>query len=120
LLKERIKSALYAKKLAAEKTGWRCGRPQLVTPEIKEKVLSLRAQGLSIRKIEKAIDKKISHTAIGRVRQILKPIVLHPFFNAHYAGSEKLPSVKKLNAPPLNSIHMLIYHCYFLHSKMNN
>lgn len=67
LLRERIKSALYAKKLASEKTGWRCGRPQLVTPAIRSEVLSLRSQGMSIRKIERAIDKKISHTAIGRI-----------------------------------------------------
>lgn len=67
LLRERIRSALHAKKLAAEKTGWRCGRPLLVTPELKAKVLELRATGLSIRQIEKAIDKQISHTAIGKV-----------------------------------------------------
>lgn len=67
LLRERIKSALHAKKLAAEKTGWRCGRPLLVTPEIRQRVIELREQGLSIRRIERAIDKQISHTAIGRI-----------------------------------------------------
>ncbi len=71
LTKERIKSALRAKKIKAEQTGsgWRCGRPQVVTPAIEAEVLSLRAQGLSLRNIERRLNKVISRTSVVRILQ---------------------------------------------------
>jgi len=58
ILRERVKVALATRKLAAEKTGsgWRCGRPKTITPEIEARVHALRADGLSIRQIKAALD----------------------------------------------------------------
>lgn len=69
LIRERIKSALAAKRITAEKTGsgWRCGRPTLLNEEIKEQIVGLRRGGLSIRAIERAIQRKVSRTSITRV-----------------------------------------------------
>jgi DNA invertase Pin-like site-specific DNA recombinase len=74
ILSERVKSALAAKKVLAEKMGspWRCGRPNVVTEAIAQEVLRLRAEGLSIRGIEKAINKQISKTSIERVLKAKK------------------------------------------------
>lgn len=71
LTKLRIKEALAARKLMAQQTGngWRCGRPILKTPEMKKRVLELHAQGLSVRQIEKALNRKISY---GTAQRILK------------------------------------------------
>lgn len=68
LLRERIKSALFVKKLAAQQTGngWRCGRPTKLTPELATKVIELRYKnGLSIRQIAKALD--IAKSSVQRV-----------------------------------------------------
>lgn len=69
LIRERIRTALAAKKLIAQQrgTGWRSGRPTLVTPDIKSEVLTLRENGLSIRKIHSAINAKISSTSIQNI-----------------------------------------------------
>lgn len=67
--RQRIRESLAAKKLLAEKTGsgWRCGRPQKVDAEIVKRVLELRSQGLSIRAIETALKKQISHSTVGKI-----------------------------------------------------
>lgn len=73
LLRERIKSALHTKRLAAEAAGKRfnIGRPTVVTPEVAQRIVDLRAKGYSIRGIAKLIDspagKPIGKTTIERV-----------------------------------------------------
>lgn len=69
LIRERIRSALAAKKAAAAKSGkaWRCGRPEAATPDLIEQVQALRDKGLSIRAIEKHLEGRISRTTIQRV-----------------------------------------------------
>lgn len=71
LIRTRIKEALAAKKLIAERTGsaWRCGPKTKVTDEVAREILQLRAQGLSIRAIELRLDRRISRGSIGRVVQ---------------------------------------------------
>jgi DNA invertase Pin-like site-specific DNA recombinase len=71
ILRERIRTALAAKKLAAQKSGkpWRCGRPEVATPDIAAQVHALRTQGLSIRAIERSLSGQISR---GTVQRILK------------------------------------------------
>lgn len=66
---ERIRCALAARKLIAERTGsgWRCGRPNVATPEVVEEVLALRKQGMSIRKIERTMGRRVSRTSISRI-----------------------------------------------------
>ncbi len=68
ILADRVRNALAAKKLAAQASGsdWRCGRPIAMTNAIQAEILKLRAQGKSIRQIERALGKKVSHTSIGR------------------------------------------------------
>ncbi len=76
LTRERIRTALAVKKLAAEKSGsgWRSGRPSVITPEITVRVKELRDAGLSIRQIEKAIEKKVSRASIERIlKAVTKP-----------------------------------------------
>lgn len=53
LIKNRIKTAMAAKKLAAAQAGvkWKCGRPEKLTPELRTEVLKLSASGKSIRVI---------------------------------------------------------------------
>lgn len=67
--KERIRIALATKKLAAQQSGssWRCGRPNAVDEKLETEILSLHAQGYSIRKIQKQLGKKIGHSTIGRI-----------------------------------------------------
>jgi DNA invertase Pin-like site-specific DNA recombinase len=57
LIRERIKNALAAKKLAAEKTGsgWRCGRPTVVTKDVEVAIYKLRRHGQSLRQIAKSV-----------------------------------------------------------------
>jgi DNA invertase Pin-like site-specific DNA recombinase len=66
LIAERIRVALRAKKIAAEKSGsdWRCGRPTTITTVVVAKVLQLRQEGRSIRQI--ARDLLISKTSVER------------------------------------------------------
>lgn len=68
ILKERIRQGIYQRRAAAEKAGipWRNGRPPIEQTVIDE-VLRLRQQGLSIRGIEKALNKQISKSAIARL-----------------------------------------------------
>ena len=74
LLRERIRSALAVKKQDAERTGngWRCGRPPAVDAQLKDRIVQLRGQGLSIRKIELAIERRVSRTTIERVPKVQK------------------------------------------------
>lgn len=69
LTRERIRTALAAKKVVAQKTGsgWRCGRPDKVTDELYQKVLDLRAEGLSIRGIERELKGAIAKSSIARI-----------------------------------------------------
>ncbi len=67
LISERIKNALAVKKAIAAKTGsnWRCGRPP-ISDEIKEQIIELYKQKLSIRKIAQHIST-ISKSTVERV-----------------------------------------------------
>ena len=69
LIRERIRVALASKKEAALKAGkeWKCGRPIAAPPEIEAQVRALRAQGKSIREIEKEMGGKISRASVSRV-----------------------------------------------------
>lgn len=69
ITRQRIKESLAARKLLAAKTGsgWRCGRPQKIDSDITKQVIDLRAQGLSIRAIENALGKKISHSTVAKI-----------------------------------------------------
>lgn len=57
MIATRIKEALAAKKLVAEKTGsgWRCGRKTTITETKIAEIRSLRETGLSIRQIAKRV-----------------------------------------------------------------
>lgn len=65
---ERIRIAIAAKQLTAEQTNskWRIGRPKL-SKELTAHVHSLRSQGLSIRAIERRLDRVVSKTTIARL-----------------------------------------------------
>lgn len=67
LLRDRIKTSLAIRKQTAAVTGWRCGRPTKVTPEVETKIIELRSSGRSIRDIAKTLD--LSKTAVLRVVQ---------------------------------------------------
>lgn len=66
-ISERIRCALAAKKLIAQKTGsnWRCGRPSVVTPGNTAQVLELRRQKVSIRQIAKRVG--IAKSSVQRI-----------------------------------------------------
>jgi DNA invertase Pin-like site-specific DNA recombinase len=68
ILRDRVRVGMAMRKLAAEKAGipWRAGRPP-ITEETVQKVLKLRAEGLSLREIERKLDRKISKSAISRI-----------------------------------------------------
>lgn len=76
LIKERIRNALAAKKLAAQQTnsGWRCGRPLIVDQQIANRVLALREKGHSIRGIAKMLN--ISKSSVERVLKLSRPNTL--------------------------------------------
>lgn len=67
ILGSRISEALAAKRIIADQTGsgWRMGRPPVLTAEIIEQVNSLRATGVSIRNIAKRLG--ISKSSVLRV-----------------------------------------------------
>ncbi len=69
IIRERIKTALAAKKKLAQDCGsdWRCGRPNIVTPERIEQILTLRGEGKSIRKIERSMNGAIGRSSIGKI-----------------------------------------------------
>lgn len=66
ILRERVRSGL----MAAKSRGVILGRPQVVTDEIAAQVVALRKQGLSIREIERRLNKVISKTSIERVLRL--------------------------------------------------
>ena len=57
LLRDRIKTSLAIRKQAAQASGsgWRCGRPSKINPDLVEAVKKLRASGSSIRQTAKAL-----------------------------------------------------------------
>ncbi len=65
ILAERIKTALAAKKLRAdrENNGWRCGRPP-ISANLKDKAVELRRKGFSVRRIAKQLG--IGKTSVER------------------------------------------------------
>jgi DNA invertase Pin-like site-specific DNA recombinase len=67
LTRERIRTALAAKKLAAQQTGsdWKCGRPTKINKSLEMQILELKNRGLSIRAIAKEL--KIGKTSVHRV-----------------------------------------------------
>lgn len=67
LLRDRIKTALSVRKQTAAITGsgWRCGRPPKITPELIDAVNKLRAAGSSIRQTAKALN--VSKTTVLRI-----------------------------------------------------
>lgn len=67
LISERVKVSLATKKALAEKTGngWTTGR-RPTPPHIKDKVMSLRKEGLSIRAISDELDS-VSKSTIQRI-----------------------------------------------------
>jgi DNA invertase Pin-like site-specific DNA recombinase len=58
LTRERIKSALAAKKMAAERIGkkFNIGRPTVISEELLLKIRSMKTQGISIRKIADSLN----------------------------------------------------------------
>lgn len=68
-ISQRIRSALYTRRLAAEASGtkFNIGRPCVTNPEIEKRILELRAEGHSIRKIHQLLDRKIGTTTIGNI-----------------------------------------------------
>lgn len=69
LIRERIKTALAAKKIEALRLGrdWRCGRPKVTTEALCNQILDLRSKGLSIRTIERKLKNIVSRTTVQRV-----------------------------------------------------
>lgn len=73
IISTRIKEALAAKKIQAQKTGngWRCGRKTIVTPERASRALLLRSQGHSIREIANQIG--IAPSSVHKILTVRKP-----------------------------------------------
>lgn len=69
LVRARVREALAAKKAIAQATGngWRCGRPSVITDEVVREVIELRSNGLSVRRIEAALDKRVSRATVERI-----------------------------------------------------
>jgi len=67
IISERVKTALRVKKALAERTnsGWTCGRPPL-NKDLKQNVLCLHKQGLSIRAIAKQLGT-LSKSSVNRI-----------------------------------------------------
>lgn len=67
LLRDRIKTALAIRKQTAAATGsgWRCGRPPKINPELIDSVKKLRDSGSSIRQTAKALN--VSKTTVLRI-----------------------------------------------------
>lgn len=66
ILRERVRSGL----ISARARGIVLGRPQTVTEDISNQVVELRRLGLSIREIERRLNKAISKTSIERVLRL--------------------------------------------------
>lgn len=69
IISERIKVALKAKKILAEKIGsdWRCGRPTKVTKELTSRIIALHNSGQSVRKIENLINRQVARSSISNI-----------------------------------------------------
>lgn len=65
LLRDRIRTALAVRKAAAATTGWKCGRPSKITPELIDAAKKLRASGSSVRATAKALG--VSKSTVLRV-----------------------------------------------------
>jgi DNA invertase Pin-like site-specific DNA recombinase len=67
LIRERIRNALAAKKMAAERLNlnWRCGRTPKINTEICSRIKILKEQGQSIRQIARAVG--LSKSTVDRV-----------------------------------------------------
>jgi DNA invertase Pin-like site-specific DNA recombinase len=67
LIRERIRNALAAKKLAAERLGlnWKCGRKTKVNDELALTIKKLSSEGTSVRKISKLVG--VSKSTVQRV-----------------------------------------------------
>lgn len=68
LIRERIMAGLDT----AKRKGIRLGAKIKVTPEIKEKIFNLRAQGMSLRQISKEVGFSFSH--IGKILKVAADI----------------------------------------------
>lgn len=69
ILRARVKTGMAMRKLAAENAGlpWRVGRPP-ISKEIIKQVIELRQdRGMSIRGIERALNRKVSRASISRI-----------------------------------------------------
>lgn len=66
LIRERIRNALAAKKIMAaqSQSGWRCGRPVVVTKPIEKRIKELREKGHSLRAIARLLE--ISKSSVER------------------------------------------------------
>jgi DNA invertase Pin-like site-specific DNA recombinase len=79
IISERIKTSLAAKKIEAKASGsgWRCGRPCKVNPELIDAVQKLRASGTRIRQTAKALG--VSKSTVLRIcRELQNPIPENP------------------------------------------
>lgn len=67
-LRERVRVGMAMRKLAAQKLGqpWRCGRAP-ISQELIDQVVRLRAEGFSMREIERKLDRKVSKAAVHRI-----------------------------------------------------
>ncbi|MBX2996328.1 MAG: recombinase family protein [Bdellovibrionaceae bacterium] len=68
LLRDRIRTALAVRKAAAATTGWKCGRPSKVNPDLIDAVKKLRASGSSIRQTAKSLN--ISKSTVLRICRV--------------------------------------------------
>ena len=68
ILRDRVRIGMAMRKLAAEKMGqpWRCGRPP-ISQALIDRVIQLRAEGLSMREIERRLERKVSKAAVHRI-----------------------------------------------------
>lgn len=67
IISDRIRTTLAIKKLTAGHTGWRCGRPSAVTPELEREIRALRGRGMTLREIEAALNKRVSYSVVSRL-----------------------------------------------------
>lgn len=70
LIRERIRNALAAKKMAAAQTGssWKCGRPTVMSDDIARRALELKAKGKSLRAIARILN--VSKSSVERILKI--------------------------------------------------
>lgn len=70
ILADRVRVGMAMARLAHEKANpgkpWRCGRAP-IAPALIEEVLQLRAQGCSLREIQKRLDRKVSKASAHRI-----------------------------------------------------